>query len=45
MSNLIQSGLNFDPVITYEFKVNDFQEAFDTILSGKSGKVILNWEE
>ncbi len=44
MSNLIQSGLNLDPVITHEFKVDDFQEAFDTMLSGKSGKVILDWE-
>ncbi|MFW0094426.1 MAG: L-threonine 3-dehydrogenase [Coxiella endosymbiont of Haemaphysalis qinghaiensis] len=43
MINLLQSGLDVSPVITHEFPVKDFQKAFDVMLSGKAGKVILNW--
>ncbi|XOV80109.1 MAG: L-threonine 3-dehydrogenase [Aestuariibacter sp.] len=45
MASLIQGGLNLDPIITHQFAVEDFQKGFDTMGSGKSGKVILNWSE
>ena len=44
MASLIQSGLDLTPIITHHFPVKDFQKGFDTMLSGNSGKVILNWE-
>ncbi|MBT8098478.1 MAG: L-threonine 3-dehydrogenase [Gammaproteobacteria bacterium] len=44
MSSMLQSGLNIDPIITHRFPVDDFQEAFDLMESGQSGKIILNWE-
>ena len=44
MANLVQSGLDLNPIITHEFKIDDFQKGFDVMTSGKSGKVILNWE-
>lgn len=44
MSSLITSGLDMSPVITHRFAVDDYQEAFETALSGQSGKVILNWD-
>ncbi|MGF1908709.1 L-threonine 3-dehydrogenase [Vibrio kasasachensis] len=44
MATLIQSGLDLTPVITHQFKVDDFQKAFDVMRSGASGKVILDWE-
>lgn len=44
MISMLQSGLNINPIITHEFSINDFQAAFDTALSGNSGKVILNWD-
>ncbi|MFC0120258.1 L-threonine 3-dehydrogenase [Pseudoalteromonas xiamenensis] len=44
MASLIQSGLNLDPIITHRFHIDDFQEGFDTMISGQSGKVILNWD-
>ena len=44
MTSMLQSGLNIDPVITHEFKADDYQTAFDTMLSGRAGKVILNWD-
>ncbi|TLX50060.1 L-threonine 3-dehydrogenase [Pseudoalteromonas ruthenica] len=44
MASLIQSGLDISPVITHQFNIDDFQQGFDTMLSGQSGKVILDWQ-
>ncbi|MDC8831844.1 L-threonine 3-dehydrogenase [Alteromonas gilva] len=44
MASLIQSGLDISPIITHEFAIEDFQQGFDVMGSGKSGKVILNWQ-
>lgn len=44
MLAMLQSGLDLAPVITHHFAADDFQKAFDTMASGQSGKVILNWE-
>ncbi|MBN8431083.1 L-threonine 3-dehydrogenase [Microbulbifer salipaludis] len=44
MASLIQSGLDLSPIITHQFSVDDFQTGFDTMGSGESGKVILNWQ-
>lgn len=43
MAGLIQSGLDLKPMITHTLPVADFQEGFDIMRSGKSGKVILDW--
>ncbi len=43
MASLIQSGLDLTPIITHHFSVDDFQEGFDTMRGGLSGKVILDW--
>jgi threonine 3-dehydrogenase len=43
MASLLQSGLNLDPIITHTYPIDKFQEGFDMMLSGKSGKVILDW--
>lgn len=43
MIAMLQSGLNLDPVITHEFALEDYQDAFQIMASGQSGKVILNW--
>lgn len=43
MASLLQSGLDLNPIITHTFPVDKFQEGFDMMLSGKSGKVILDW--
>ncbi|MGE0753903.1 MAG: L-threonine 3-dehydrogenase [Alphaproteobacteria bacterium] len=40
---MIQSGMNIEPVITHRMGYQDFQEGFDVMRSGKSGKVILDW--
>lgn len=43
MCAMIQSGLEIAPIFTHCFPVDRFQEAFETMASGKSGKVILEW--
>ena len=43
MSSMVRAGLDPSAVITHEFDASDFENAFETMLSGKSGKVILDW--
>ncbi len=45
MTSLIQSGLDISPVITHRFHYTDFQDGFDVMRTGNSGKVILDWTE
>src|SRR5215468_9353728 len=44
MTVMLQSGLNIDPIITHRSHYTEFQKGFDVMLSGQSGKVILNWK-
>ncbi|RQW22071.1 L-threonine 3-dehydrogenase [Rhodobacteraceae bacterium CH30] len=44
MVALIQSGLDITPIITHHYKVDDFEQGFEVMLSGQSGKVILDWQ-
>lgn len=44
MASLIQSGLDISPVITHHFDRDDFQQGFDVMEAGQSGKVILRWD-
>ena len=43
MIAMLQSGLNISPVITHHFPIDNYQEAFELMASGQSGKVILDW--
>ncbi len=44
MASLLQSGLDLAPIVTHRFAVDDFQQGFDVMASGASGKVILEWD-
>ena len=44
MTVMLQGGLDISPVITHRFDYSDFQKGFDAMLSGQSGKVILDWK-
>ncbi|MDF1678318.1 MAG: L-threonine 3-dehydrogenase [Legionellaceae bacterium] len=44
MITMLQSGLDLSPVITHHFPIDDFQNAFQMMASGQSGKVILEWD-
>ena len=43
MTVMLQSGLDIRPVITHRFHHTEYRKAFETALSGESGKVILDW--
>ncbi|MFQ5982641.1 MAG: zinc-binding dehydrogenase, partial [Woeseiaceae bacterium] len=43
MASMLQSGLDISPVITHHFEMTDFEQAFQLMESGQSGKVILDW--
>jgi threonine 3-dehydrogenase len=43
MATLIQSGLDLTPLITHRYGIDDYEEGFQAMLSGQSGKVILDW--
>ncbi|MDR0311974.1 MAG: L-threonine 3-dehydrogenase [Treponema sp.] len=44
MAALIKAGLDLSAIITHRYKIDDFQEAFEIMASGNSGKIILDWE-
>jgi len=44
MQTMLLSGLDISPVITHRFSFDDFEKGFEAMLSGESGKVILNLE-
>lgn len=41
---MIESGMDITPVVTHRFPYHHFQTAFEIMCSGKSGKIILDWE-
>ncbi|MBA3957041.1 MAG: L-threonine 3-dehydrogenase [Parachlamydiaceae bacterium] len=43
MAHLLEGGLNLAPIITHRFPIDEFEKGFETMISGKSGKVILDW--
>ncbi|WP_110429858.1 L-threonine 3-dehydrogenase [Glaciecola sp. KUL10] len=44
MVSLLQSGLDLSPIITHEYSVDEYLRGFETMGSGQSGKVILDWQ-
>lgn len=44
MISMLQSGLDISPIITHEMPADKYREAFEMMSSGKTGKIILNWE-
>lgn len=45
MTHMLESGLNISPIITHHFPADDFEKGFQAMLSGHSGKVILDWSK
>lgn len=44
MQVMVQGGLDIMPLITHRVTVEDFQDGFDVMRSGESGKVIIDWD-
>ncbi|HUS47197.1 MAG TPA: L-threonine 3-dehydrogenase [Phycisphaerae bacterium] len=45
MTMMIQTGLDITPVITHRFNYTEFEQAFEVMRSGQSGKVVLTWAD
>lgn len=45
MSAMLQGGLDISAIITHRMDVRDYEEGFEAMNSGKSGKVILDWSK
>jgi threonine 3-dehydrogenase len=45
MTSMLESGLDISSVITHRFHYSEFEKGFEVMRSGKSGKVVLTWEE
>jgi threonine 3-dehydrogenase len=43
MTVMLESGVDITPVITHRFDYSDYQKGFDAMISGQTGKVILDW--
>jgi len=43
MMSMLQTGLDVSKVITHIFDFKDFEQGFEVMQSGQSGKVVLNW--
>jgi threonine 3-dehydrogenase len=45
MSSMLQSGLDVESIITHRFPLEDYEQAFQLMESGQSGKIILSWDK
>ena len=43
MSVMLDSGLDISPVITHRFPYGEFENGFAAMISGETGKVVLDW--
>ncbi len=43
MSVLLESGVDIAPIITHRFAYTDFELGLEAMISGQTGKVILDW--
>jgi len=43
MTVMLESGLDIRQVITHRFHYTEYEQGFQAMLSGQSGKVVLNW--
>lgn len=43
MQTMIQAGLDISGIITHRMDARDYEKGFEAMLSGNSGKVILDW--
>ncbi len=44
MTTMLQSGLDLSPVITHRMPFTQYEEGFRIMMSGQSGKILLDWE-
>ena len=45
MSSMIRAGLDISPVITHRYHFTEFAKGFEMMMSGQSGKIVLDWTD
>jgi threonine 3-dehydrogenase len=45
MNVMLESGLDIKPVITHRFGWREFQKGFEVMMTGNSGRVVLEWQD
>jgi threonine 3-dehydrogenase len=45
MTVMLESGLDISPVITHRFNWRDYEQGFEAMRTGNSGKVVLDWRD
>ena len=45
MTTMLQAGLDIKDIITHRFDIKDYEKGFQAMISGQSGKVILDWSK
>jgi threonine 3-dehydrogenase len=45
MNVMLETGLDIKPVVTHRFGFHDFQQGFEVMTTGNSGRVVLSWEQ
>ncbi|MCR4712648.1 MAG: L-threonine 3-dehydrogenase [Clostridia bacterium] len=43
MTTMLQAGLDLSQIITHRFDIRDYEKGFQAMISGQSGKVVLDW--
>lgn len=43
MTMMIQTGLDISPVITHRLHFTEYEKGFEAMMSGRAGKVVLDW--
>jgi threonine 3-dehydrogenase len=43
MVSMLQSGLDVSPILTHRLPIDEYQQGFEIMRSGQSGKVVLDW--
>ena len=44
MNVMLESGLDIKPVITHHYSWREFQKGFEVMMTGNSGRVVLDWQ-
>ena len=43
MTAMVEAGFPLEKIVTHRFPIKEYQKGFDAMISGQSGKVILDW--
>lgn len=45
MGSMVLAGLDITPVITHRYHYTEFEKGFEAMISGQSGKIVLDWSK